>query len=51
MQRLRFLAMVRGGYDLRRLCAITGGRNGCLTLANPGEIRLDALKQAGHSIY
>ena len=32
-------------------CAITGGRNGCLTLANPGEIRLDALKQAGHSIY
>ena len=36
---------------VRAECAITGGRNGCLTLANPGEIRLDALKQAGHSIY
>ena len=35
----------------KQVCAITGGRNGCLTLANPGEIRLDALKQAGHSIY
>src|SRR5215831_17420496 len=31
--------------------AITGGSNGGLTLANPGEIRWSALKQASNRIH
>src|SRR5215831_16286571 len=31
--------------------AITGGSNGGLTLANPGEIRWSALKQASNSSH